>query len=1375
MTLKYNIEEVPDRKEKKKLLDSIKALIPEPIPWKNALPPTKEELIAIIQPLIPEPIKPKEVSKKSLLKMIDDKISEIKLNPETEFDVKETAQWTEITVNGKKHLIPQAVYWPKLRNFNQLGDVPWTYVGKNWKSLRVNTTETGLEYYTPTDTAAVWWQITGTLSNQTDLQTALDAKAPGGSDTQLQYNNAWAFGWLADSVATSTGLLGLGGVPTVREHIFAKGQTVDTPASLTVTRTLDTAIDSPWSASATQIDSPIALSTPTVSFIEIDYCNAGSTSGNYGSGNYTANGQTIYYRISSFKNPSSSLPITNPTYYYTSFTDAGTPWDFFSVDITGLNTSGSSNYDGFIIEKSYDNSNWYYSATTVSTSFNDDDFTTTTPFEISQYAESGATWNAYIAQYSTIPWITSLRNDVYTSGSNTDSNFAGLYLILDVNSWWSLTNDWFIVQHHNGYYYNIGTNSSYLDWWQTTGNVGDYSTFSVYAFPFFNTSITQASWTSAQIDYGSGNLTADNSNWDLYLWDYRTNTVGWVKYYVGSPVYYGSSLTDNNSLDPMSFSGSITPWDWSGCVVEVRQNGTSVGYMDIGSSSSFSGLDGTNGAWTAPTNISSYTWLVHNFSAYGYISSPVTKYSTTHNDYTLTDNNPVGWYLIYHQWATFWNATGIKALETAPRSSGYFYWNNNTASNYQYFTALGDNTVTPAKIGFLATGQTLSYRSYATKTYNGTVVWSSGYASGSTLFPNDWLYYVVDLTSATVSGATYKFQKVGVGYQTDSDWVYQDTTVSAWNSSSTLTPTTAPATAFIAENNAQLKTDPAQMILKTNATGWGVYNSMALSMVGSDDVERARIGFDWQGWVMNYLSSSNIHDFYGKTVGIEARISPSETFFNRNYQSSHTFTVEWQGYVKPLILASAADKTVIINWDRSVPSNTSFAIYDKDSISTALRFIGTGTGDYLYATGKSGSTAFRIDYQGKTVIGSTSSPTGMLSLYGQGTSYPALMLNAWSLTSSPVTNALENDWTNLYVTSSGGTRRIIPRLGQSGALTTNNIPYANSSGQLIDSGIALSGGLLTVPSSVQVLFAGGISISSGKDISMGSYSRIIGGFGTNMPAVTASATLSQANHSPQVVITGTTAWQTLTLPTAASVRGMWYWIKNQSTQNWTIACNGAQTIYRTAATTTVILKPGETLTVVSDNTNWVATNYDDYALTNTWTGLQTYTGWVTITTADLTLTDRDMVLGTTTGTKFGTATTQKQSFWNATPIVQPANTVAIDTLLVNTGLRATGGVALFDTDVKMSTAGKGLFVKEGTNGMMWQVALVAGTKAITINGIGTGSRAFVQLVTPNTTALTTSYQAVCTANTLTIQANVAAWTINVADISTLNYFVIQQS
>jgi hypothetical protein len=49
----------------------------------------------------------------------------------------------------------------------------------------------------------------------------------------------------------------------------------------------------------------------------------------------------------------------------------------------------------------------------------------------------------------------------------------------------------------------------------------------------------------------------------------------------------------------------------------------------------------------------------------------------------------------------------------------------------------------------------------------------------------------------------------------------------------------------------------------------------------------------------------------------------------------------------------------------------------------------------------------------------------------------------------------------------------------------------------------------------------------------------------------------------------------------------------------------------------------------------------------------------------------NFILGTTTGTKIGTATTQKLSFWDATPIVQPTTAVTASTLVSNAGTTLT--------------------------------------------------------------------------------------------------------
>ena len=63
------------------------------------------------------------------------------------------------------------------------------------------------------------------------------------------------------------------------------------------------------------------------------------------------------------------------------------------------------------------------------------------------------------------------------------------------------------------------------------------------------------------------------------------------------------------------------------------------------------------------------------------------------------------------------------------------------------------------------------------------------------------------------------------------------------------------------------------------------------------------------------------------------------------------------------------------------------------------------------------------------------------------------------------------------------------------------------------------------------------------------------------------------------------------------------------------------------------------------------------------------------TNGNITILDaKNIIAGTTTGTKIGTATTQKFAFWNATPIVQPTTGVAAATRAGG------GGAALTDTD-----------------------------------------------------------------------------------------------
>jgi hypothetical protein len=86
--------------------------------------------------------------------------------------------WTDLSPELERSAEKAMVaFGSKTKVFTQLSDVPGSYLGKSGYILKVKTDETGLELVTPQSIEDVrWGEITGTLSNQTDLQSALDAK-----------------------------------------------------------------------------------------------------------------------------------------------------------------------------------------------------------------------------------------------------------------------------------------------------------------------------------------------------------------------------------------------------------------------------------------------------------------------------------------------------------------------------------------------------------------------------------------------------------------------------------------------------------------------------------------------------------------------------------------------------------------------------------------------------------------------------------------------------------------------------------------------------------------------------------------------------------------------------------------------------------------------------------------------------------------------------------------------------------------------------------------------------------------------------------------------------------------------------------------------
>jgi hypothetical protein len=134
----------------------------------------------------------------------------------------------------------------------------------------------------------------------------------------------------------------------------------------------------------------------------------------------------------------------------------------------------------------------------------------------------------------------------------------------------------------------------------------------------------------------------------------------------------------------------------------------------------------------------------------------------------------------------------------------------------------------------------------------------------------------------------------------------------------------------------------------------------------------------------------------------------------------------------------------------------------------------------------------------------------------------------------------------------------------------------------------------------------------------------------------------------------------------------------------------------------------------------------------------------------------DFALATATGSKFGTDATQKFAFWNATPVAQPANSTAIDTLLVNTGLRASGGSANFSTQV---VANAGISVADAQNiALATTTGTKIGTAATQKLGFWNAAPAVQPTAIANLTTTATTGTLPTADNTVTI-ANAASPTV----------------
>ena len=98
-----------------------------------------------------------------------------------------------------------------------------------------------------------------------------------------------------------------------------------------------------------------------------------------------------------------------------------------------------------------------------------------------------------------------------------------------------------------------------------------------------------------------------------------------------------------------------------------------------------------------------------------------------------------------------------------------------------------------------------------------------------------------------------------------------------------------------------------------------------------------------------------------------------------------------------------------------------------------------------------------------------------------------------------------------------------------------------------------------------------------------------------------------------------------------------------------------------------------------------------------------------------------------------------------------------------------GGVSQFDGDLKLGTAGNGLYVKEGTNATMGTATMVGGTVVVNTTKVTANSRIFLANNTNGGTLGSLSISARTAGTSFTISST------NVLDTSTVAWIIFEPS
>lgn len=1010
---------------------------------------------------------------------------------------------------------------------------------------------------------------------------------PASPDKSVQFNNAGVFD--GDQYFNWDDTLKFVGVqntsPGAPIHVNGLlGGSVAAPASATATLVLDTQVDAPATYTTSQINPPTAptsVATSIISYIEASTGGSGSDTPD-GSSVFVAQGQTWTYKVYSYR-AYSGLKICNPNFSQIDVTDTFNDSSLVRVDISGWSTP--TNYDGFMLVRT-DNIGSPEASLDISTatSYGDLGFVNTDAYVISQYVANGSTnITPTVYQYKTIS-ATNYNSAGVTSSPQTDDN-SGQYYFTNT-TWDTAVNDGFQVVTYNGAPYDVTTATSFVDYGQTVGSISLYQLFTSVAFAPLNTSLTDASGVSFNFNYSGGSLLADGSSWEIRIYEYRNHPVTGVKYYTNTPASSGS-FTDDNSSNFFYIDGGYTVGDGDGAVVILYQNGSPVWGYDNGVSATYQ-VNGNEVTPDVSNLITAYTGLARTFNAFGKENSPTVKYSSTSTLSNFTDNNS-GYYLIKHEYTGIGNADEIKTQQVI---TGYTTISVQVTATptFQFVSTSGDNVFTPNTIGFLANGTNLNrdFRVYSTKVIGGTTVFSATYALGSTVDPNDGNYYSISLTHPLVSGATYKtglsINGGGFTYRTYSTVPQVNRADQTWaNSSTTITPTVGPTMAIIAERaTSTYQSDIATIVVRT-ANGGSVQNA-AIDFEYGGGAQTARIGTNSVGsfQINSYDGAISMAPLNGT---IHTKIDGTGgTIFNVQGSSSYRFKIKGS-FFSDLLYADSQIDTVYIG------SNSGFTYDPTSSLAirpggTDLAFTINQSGGYVATAlamqlkDDSSTISYVLDNSGRIGVRTSSVGQANLNIGSAGGSGVQLQFQSNAALNSGVVRGISTQGNDIYWSGDGSAwRKFNTGLDSS---TSTQFWRSDASGNAIaDNVLSVVSGVV-LQASIQILAQQGLALSSGKDLVMGNNSKITGNIGYSYLARTTALTLNVTHYCVDCT-SGTFA---LTLPTAVSISGRQYVMKNSGTGVITINTTSSQTIDGQASGA-ITLNQYDSITVMSNNANWI--------------------------------------------------------------------------------------------------------------------------------------------------------------------------------------------